>query len=95
MSELDKVWSSGTIKALARWLKTIELWGKPTSVAHPKDMERWFAFIIEHHRNGDPEQANLLGERLTNEGWPAELSNSFTQKYQEGIKLLAQYDPEN
>lgn len=66
---------------------------KATGTAHPKDFERWAAFVVAAHRASLRVGADLLERILVEEqGWPGGRASDLVIQYQQGRGLLAFYD---
>lgn len=68
---------------------------KSTGSGHPMDAARWFAFIIQSHREQSDLSASTLGRYLVeHDGWSPERAHDLILEYELGRQLLAAYDSE-
>ncbi|WP_203077182.1 hypothetical protein [Falsiroseomonas ponticola] len=64
-----------------------------TGTAHPRDFERWAAFVVAAHRASLDIGADLLERILVDEqGWPGDRASDLVIQYEQGRGLLRFYD---
>jgi len=87
---LDDWLSVGPAAALRRFS---HLANKSTGAAHPKDRERWYAFLIAAYRNTPRLDADQLARWLVDvEHWSSEKAQVLAIDYEFALGLLEQYD---
>ncbi|MFJ3057350.1 hypothetical protein [Herbaspirillum sp. NPDC087042] len=67
---------------------------KSTGSSHPRDKERWLAFIVEHHKSHHKKlDAHMLARWLHEaEKWPEENAHELAIEFESAIELLTFYD---
>jgi hypothetical protein len=66
---------------------------KATGTAHPRDFDRWAAFVVAAHRASLRVGADLLEQILVEElGWPGDRASDLVIQYEQGRGLLKFYD---
>ena len=89
-------------KTLEDWLDTepalmlrrfSRLANKSTGAGHPKDKERWYAFLIATHYASKRLDSDQLARWLVEvEGWAEERAHELAIDYDFALGLLEQYD---
>lgn len=68
---------------------------KSTGNSHPRDKDRWCAFLITAHRSPRTLDSEMLMRWLIElEGWPADTAQGLAIDYEFGLELLSHYDNE-
>ncbi|AFK54015.1 hypothetical protein [Tistrella mobilis] len=66
---------------------------KSTGSSHPSDRKRWFAFLLQAHRDAGSFDTDRLVRWLTEvEGWPDDKAHDLAIEYEFGLALLNEYD---
>lgn len=65
---------------------------KTTGSAHPLDRQRWFAFLILAHREGNLDTDRLMRWLVEVENWPEDVAHDLVIEYDFGLALLDEYD---
>jgi hypothetical protein len=65
---------------------------RSTGSSHPRDQERWHAFIIAAHRGGSKMHPHVLMEWLIAQEWNPDRASDLAGEYEEGMELLRRYD---
>lgn len=66
---------------------------KSTGRAHPKDGDRWIAFLLVAHLKNSSLNSEQLARWLVEvERWPSEIANELASDYDLGRALLSKYD---
>ena len=66
---------------------------KATGAAHPRDRERWYAFLIAVHCNPKRlDTEHLVQWFVEVDGWSEERAHELASDYDFALGLLAQYD---
>lgn len=68
---------------------------KSTGNSHPRDKDRWCAFLITAHKSARKLDSEMLMRWLIElEGWPADTAQGLAIDYEFGLELLSHYDNE-
>lgn len=68
---------------------------KSTGNSHPRDKDRWCAFLITAHKSARRLDSEMLMRWLIElEGWPADTAQGLAIDYEFGLELLSYYDNE-
>ena len=66
---------------------------KSTGSAHPRDFQRWAAFLVRLHREGSDLPVDILERWLTEElNWAPDMANKLVLEYEFALGLLRIYD---
>lgn len=81
------------VESAAALRRFSHLANKSTGAAHPKDRERWYAFLIAAYRNSPRLDSDQLARWLVEvEHWSFEKAQELAIDYEFALGLLEQYD---
>lgn len=64
-----------------------------TGTSHPRDLERWNAFLVDAHQESvEVDPARLASWLRENCGWSEDVAHGLVIEYERGRHLLATYD---
>ncbi len=65
---------------------------KARVISHPHDRKRWYAFIVEAHKESETIDPRFLQSALIQHGWSEEAAIEISLRYEDSRELLKYYD---
>lgn len=90
MQTIDDWLDVDSVAALHRFSSAAN---KSTGASHPRDQDRWFAFLVQAHRvHSELDTSQLSRWLVESEGWTEDMALELALDYEYGRALLKWYD---